>query len=200
MQNNFSISNTDLVTMLMVKQKEILNKRLAELRVLVATDIAQAYKRAKKKFDPKFKEVKPLLDKYEELIKVFNPKVKFEIRVWEFDEHDLQIRNEKNIFFYFVDYDYIYFEVDVDEKHEGKYVSIEPGNGFFVPFKFSFKETLSEEILDIKAEMLNIENLLYNDSKLRDVIVAKMTETALQNMPELKMLSENALIDLKLLS
>ena len=200
MQNNFSISNTDLVTMLMVKQKEILNKRLTELRVLVDAHQAKVYSKAKKKFDPKFKEIKPLLTKYEELIKLFNPKIKFEIKVHEFTKDTLNLEYEKNTYFYYTDYDYINFEVDVDEKHEDKYVCIEPGDGFFIPFKFSFKENLSEEFLNIRNEIRNIVELLYNESKLRDTIVAKMTETALQNMPELKLLSESALNNIDLLS
>jgi len=200
MQNNFSISNTDLVTMLMVKQEEILNKRLTELRVLVDAHQAKVYSKAKKKFDLKFKETKPLLTKYEELIKLFNPKIKFEIKVHEFTKDTLNLGYEKNTYFYYTDYDYINFEVDVDKKHKDKYVCIEPDNGFFIPFKFSFKENLSEEFLNIRNEIRNIVELLYNESKLRDTIVAKMTETALQNMPELKLLSESALNNIDLLS
>lgn len=202
MQNNFSISNTDLVTMLMVKQKELLNNRLTELRALTDAYKTQAYNKAKKKFNSKFKEIQPLLDKYEELIKLFNPKVKFEIRVHAFTKDCIRLSSEsvQGEYYYCAHYDFIYFEIDIDEKHEDKYISIEPDNGFFVPFKFLFKEKLDAKFLAITNEIYDIESILRNNTKLRDRIVAKMTETALQNMPELKMLSENALVDLKLLS
>jgi hypothetical protein len=206
MQNNFSISNTDLVTMLMVKQKELLSKRVVELSAISAGCKLQVYNRIKKKLDVKFKELKPLLDKYEELIKLYNPKVNFKLDVYEptkenlsLTKENLSLITEENIDYFYLKLDYICFEVDVDEKHEDKYVSIEPDGGFFVPFKFSFKEKADKAYMDAINELHYTQNLLYNESKLRDTIVAKMTETALQNMPELKLLSENALTNINLL-
>lgn len=88
MNTNFAVSNTDVVTMLMVKQKDALTTRskeisnqIEEIRVNTLKKVVAQYKKQLEKFDPK------IVEAYTQLVKACNPKLKFSVTVGITDMH-----------------------------------------------------------------------------------------------------------------
>lgn len=193
MQQNFSISNTDVVTMLMVKQTKILEQKRIECIITTGKILAEINERVIKSFNKKLASVQHILDAYKDLILLINSnKVPITLDLCEPEiYHNSIYRNGEKEFFE-ANLVHLNFTVKFDEdKYGDRYLCIEPANGFFIPFKFSFKEEVSKEYKDLKDEIYRIDQLLRNKEALKEAIIAKTTENAIANMPELKTLTAN---------
>ena len=77
---NFSVSNTDVITMLVVKNRELLQKQRAEQSLIYNKGIEHQskdiFKKWQKYIAKKF-EKNEVIETYEKLLKLLNPKAKF---------------------------------------------------------------------------------------------------------------------------
>lgn len=200
MQNNFNISNTDIVTMLMVQKTKELEKERTDLMLQKLEMLVEVCKKINKDFEKLQVKWMPYLEATKNLITLYNPKAKFELTCRHFpfttDRHMHVSSDEEDGFYVYIHLDYIDFSIDIDPDSENKWNSIEPDNGFYAPVKFVKKYKLPVEYTNIMKRSYTIGNLLANKEELKDQIIAKVTENALLQSTELKLLAEQVKLDL----
>ena len=211
---NFSVSNTDVITMLVVKNREILQKQREDIVVKYQTIVTKQVEAAVDKWN-KFIEKKKnhleIIDAYTHLLNLLNPKAKFTVeptgdikqmisgRVYEYyrgrgyytkpnelGECIIQIDN--------LDYSPKFEETEEGDKYQDNFHCVSSGDGrndginISIKFKYTFK--ISEEALNHVKKMEEIDGLLRNESVLKEKLIARVTENAIKTMPELSGLVE----------
>lgn len=198
MQNNFSISNTDVVTMLMVKK----TKELEEERLLVIGKRLQileaAILRINKDMEKLQVKVQPYIDAWRSIIQLYNPKkeFKFESRL-EYETYNVTVHwgtdlDKKP----YININFTHIPLYLDFENEDDYNCIEPNNGFYAPVKFKKIYEISEDYITITNRLRKIDDLLANKEKFKTEIIAKVTENALMQNSDLKLLADGVILDI----
>lgn len=209
-QTVLSVSNTDIVTMLMVKQKELLQQK----RPLLLANRKKIEEQYAKILFSKLEEnlannssIERLKEALISLLEIYNPEAEFEVSL----DDPLQIYAARRVSQYF---NYrgsrpygpppetqksftvgklpdLY--ITVPDKYEYAFEYPGGSKGFTIPEK---DEVTEEKIIitdmdfkaicDINDEIAKIEAFLRDDKKLHEHIVAKMTERALSGNKELQ--------------
>jgi hypothetical protein len=220
LQTVLTISNSDIVTMLIVKQKKELKSRLPELNEEKINLLSKYARRLAENLQQRWNENSSkgsILASARTLLEIYNPGIKFTLDL-DNSLTEAATRRVHNTFGnrmnragYFLQVKETKFSVGplprlsavcVDEKDE-------PMFNPYMFSDFSVKEdqklceeyiTLSIEdsnkLIEIDTEMCDIDAFLRDDKKLHDHIVAQMTERAIENNQEMKIL----LSGIKLLS
>lgn len=192
MQTTFNVSNTDVITMLVVKQRELLEKReqtvlkeFLEESVKINNQGKELYKKRLEKVD------KTIVEGFRNLFKALNPKIKFEIQIGESDFYIDLYRNRQKIYNYYDDSINIY--AIVDEKDEEKVVTINNNGDTYlkIPFKMKFSVKITDKYYELSKELGEIRSLLKNEARLKEKLIAQVTENALKSLPEMQTLVNN---------
>lgn len=197
MQQNFSVSNTDVVTMLMVKQVAAIEEKLTALRAERDAMIETIFKRANAKYEKKLEEAKPYIEALTNLIAMYNPKLRFSLIPYRMYDRQIHFGIGKEERYAEVHFDYIGLEFICENEEMHKFC-MEPADGYYAPLSFKFKEKMNQSHFDTVFEINRLQELLYNREKLKEQIIAKVTEKALASIPELKELSASTLESLDL--
>ncbi len=199
MQNNFNISNTDIVTMLMVQKTNELQKELAEILASQSSILLEVQRKITKDAAKLESRIKPYLDACISLLTLYNPKAKFTLTCNVLDpEYGKFYRPtlDKDGWVLNIHNDYLPFILEIDEESQDKWNDIEPGNGFYAPIKFNKSYRLPEEYGKLLNRYHYINALLVNKEALKEQIIAKVTENALMQSSELKLLAEQVKLDI----
>jgi len=199
MNTNFSISNTDVITMLVVKNRENLENRRSVLikdRNAIIDSISNYFKKEIEKLVKTYQN-NAILTHYEALLKALNPKVKFKISCAELTQD----------YFYFIYSNYnkdfieitrnsleFYpdFEGNYEEEDKFQHLNSDCSSSLDLTIKKKvIKYKRDEELVKINKELDEIANLLKNENKLKEKLIAQVTENAIKNMPEMSQLVEN---------
>lgn len=190
MQTTFSVSNTDVITMLVVKQRKVLQDKEAQL--------IKQYLELRVKFNEKFKVLynkrlekvnKDVISSFEILMKALNPKLKFTIQVGEDDMYlDTRYRGDKDTYTYNQDFLSIY--AIFNEEDEDRIVCFNNSGDTHIeiPFKINIKMVIPQELIELDKELIEIRSLLDNETSLKEQMIAKVTENAIKNLPEMQTL------------
>jgi len=209
---SFSVSNTDVITMLVVKNREVLNeqkKSLIEQREKFALSVVKTAKDKWKKFFDKEVKDNKAIEAYHNLLKILNPKAKFNLGFTN-NEQNIEYhvyssfgvssyyyntKNEKGEFIYSINDLEVYPEFeDGDEGYKTQenfhYVSSGDGGGqgIYIPSRFIFKYNVPTEVVEINKKLAEIQNLLSNEIVLKEKLIAQVTENAIKQIPELSIL------------
>lgn len=210
---NFAVSNTDVITMLVVKNREILTQerqKLNQQRVDFGEKTSEAIKVKFQNFiEKKFKD-NGIVKNYHELLKGLNPKSKFTLEIggnessyienFVFGQLDLynsylSSPKEENEPVYKVKEIHIYpkFEDSEDgdvEQSEFHFVTSGDGYrgdsyGISVPAKFQSSFKIPSDIKEAIDKIRKIDNLLKNENVLKEKLISQVTENAIKQIPEL---------------
>lgn len=195
METKFSISNTDVITMLVVKNRENLEKQKAELFIEKTELDEKLANSMKQQWDKIVKNAnKDILDAYEKLIRLLNPKLKFKISLNEPDFRwiSCNYRGKDEIVYKieFLDY-FPDFEGDWQEEEKFLNINGDGDSSLYLPINKTIKVKNNPRIDEICKKIDEINNLLKNEDKLKEKLIAQVTENAIQNLPELKELTMN---------
>lgn len=198
MRNNFSISNTDIVTMLMVKkteelqaEKEALKKEHKEIleKTIVSIDKDMAKVRTK---------CEPYLEAVRNLLRVFYPKTGHKVYVdLDFGIFDLPLRrNNEGHYDVILNFQLIPIEVETEvcNTNDSEYAYDLAFSQIPISFKKTYK--LPKRFTEVLDRMGQIDYMLRDKQNLQEKIVAKLTESALLQNSELKLLSDKVLVDI----
>jgi hypothetical protein len=197
MQQNFSVSNTDVVTMLMVKQVAAIQEKLTALRAERDAITEAIFKRANAKYAKKLEEAKPYIEALTNLTAMYNPKLRFSLIPYRMHGQQIYYNIGKDGYYAEVHFDYIGLQFEYENEEMYKFC-IEPHDGYYVPLSFKFKEKMGRAYFDAVFEIDRLQQLLDNRETLKEQIIAKVTEKALASIPELKELSASTLESLDL--
>jgi hypothetical protein len=204
-QTILSISNTDIVTMLIVKQKELLISQLP----IIQKEIDEYVDKYKDKVyqilfgmieEP---QVKQLKDSLKILYKVYNPNINFEVSLSVGLEDYAQRICERYLSIYRQHHTLEFkcvekikinglpnFRIEIEEIDERNFIFPSEEQEYSIPFikeKFiTINKKDAIEIEKILNKSIKINNLLRDDKKLRDEIVAKMTAKAISENIQLQ--------------
>lgn len=189
MQTTFNVSNTDVITMLVVKQEKILTERRLELITKLATEIDNFNKEIKKRYESQLAKINNIaIESYKNLIQLRNPKKKFTVQIGQIPEYFKNNWYVKNKFEYSTDF--IYLDADFGD-YEDFHCITEGENRLFIPCKIKISLEIPSNLLEYEKQLNEIDNLLRNKEELKNQMVAKLTEQAIKNIPELNMLVQN---------
>lgn len=199
MNTSFSISNTDVITMLVVKNREHLENRrsiLIKERNVIIDNISNYFKKEIEKIVKTY-ENSPVLTHYKGLLTALNPKVKFKISCNELlSDYFYFIENNYKKEFEEMTFTSLYFYPDFEDNYaeEDKFKNINANcnSSLYLDIKKKvIKYKRNEDLVKICQELDEIANLLKNENKLKEKLIAQVTENAIKNMPEMSQLVEN---------
>ena len=215
---SFTVSNTDVITMLVVKNREFLQKEqevLVKRRNEMADKVIEAAKEKWQKFLDKSVKNNKIIDSYKNLLTLLNPKINFEFTISENVPQNLEYSINSAFGCYRNNHGHYIQKNDKSEcvlKQEELYVSVkfpetdegyrdeerfvflstsDGGDGMSIPVKFQFTFKIPKEIEEINKKLNDIENLLKNENSLKEKLVAQVTEKAIKQIPELSSLVGN---------
>lgn len=203
MATTFAISNSDVITMLVVKHREKLNAELAviileytKLLDVQINTVLMEYEKAKQSVDW------AIATAYEKLLKLLNPTSTYKV-VYGSDTEDNIKRRVMDLYqdygyrevkrdSLFLDYSVIDSQVRFkDDNCPDDFTHVCSGVeqfGVNIPIKFRLKVDTNPEIVKLSNRMAEIRILLNNEAKLKEQLIAKVTENAIKDMPEFKVL------------
>jgi len=209
-QTVLTISNTDIVTMLMVQQKKILEERIPDLKTIL-NDIEEIYRlKVKETLKLRIAEnehIVPLREAIYTINRIYNPDVEFRVEFNQtIDELATTIiLNTFNRGFYCSvnrDVEITYLPslavyvgasgMDEEEKSRlaDRFHWVVDNNCYEIPHKHKDIIVITPEHRDAWKEahdkLNEIHKLIKDDSKLKEQIVAKMTEKAIAANTELQ--------------
>ena len=199
MNTSFSISNTDVITMLVVKNREHLENRrsiLIKERNAIIDNISNYFKKEIEKIVKTY-ENSSILTHYEALLRALNPKVKFKISCAELtDDYFYLIDREYHKDFIEITINSLHFYPDFEDNYaeENKFKNINADCNSSLDLdikKKVIKYKRNEELVKINKELDEISVLLKNEQKLKEKLIAQVTENAIKNLPEMSQLVEN---------
>jgi len=143
--------------------------------------------------------LQPYIDSWRSIIQLYNPKKEFTLSLrLEYETYNLNIQwNKEDITkkpFINVNFNKVPLYLDFGDCQD--YNCIEPNNGFYAPIKFKKVYEVSEDYITFCNRLNKIDNLLRNKSALQEQIIAKVTENALMQSSELKLLAEQVKLDI----
>lgn len=202
METTFTVSNTDVITMLMVEQREILKNQREVTYEKYRKEINKQVDEVTNKVISLIKKNKNInegLDALNVLFKVLNPKIKFTLEY----EHDIKRYIENQIYMTYhetyglnkgdiIEFDVINIKIDLENEDEDEGRFIFPwGNGYeeiSLPFKHKYKYKLDENIKKLSSELTRIDELTRNENTLKEKLIASVTKNAIKDLPEMKAL------------
>ena len=199
MNTRFRIINTDVITMLVVKNREHLENRrsiLIKERNAIIDNISNYFKKEIEKVVKTY-ENSPVLTHYKGLLTALNPKVKFKISCSQLESDYFYFieNNSKKEFmemtFNRLDF-YPDFEGSYEQEDKFKSINSDYDSSLELPVKKKvIKYKRNEELVKINKELDEISVLLKNEEKLKEKLIAQVTENAIKNLPEMSQLVEN---------
>jgi hypothetical protein len=189
MQNITTVSNSDIVTMLAVKNRKIIEekivglyKRRAELHDIKVAQFKEAHAKAVASLNPR------IVASFLELHQLLNPGVPVKVTPHIREYYDLYNRAHAVI-------DMVTFQVHIDveddddeyRRHEANFQEINRGE-LQVHLKrimVEFPTNVVVEADDVDKELHRLNMLLKDESKLKDELVAQMTAHAITQNAEL---------------
>lgn len=203
METTFNVSNTDVITMLVVEQREVLQKKRNELRIEYVKKIAEQTEKEHSKLLQSLKKNKQFQEGFDALVKLFtilNPKLKLNINYEQRlkDQVFNFITNQYDNFSYNVDNKLEFNDIDVvieteDEDDQDK-LRFPWSNGYedvFLPFKYKSQVKVDEKTKELSKEINKINDLLRNEASLKEKLIATVTKNAIKELPEMKALVGN---------
>lgn len=190
MQNQLTISNTDVITMLVVKNREKLNEELNEVTAKMLVMEEEMSKKVRALYQKQLKKINPkIIEAYEALLKALNPKIPFTLQIGDKYEYiDFNNGIYRGCIEHNCHYEFIY-PVVTKEEQEDNFIFGGDSDSLNIPVKINFKYNLPKEYIDLSIKRDKIKNLLKNENNLKEKLIAQVTENALQNMPELSYLT-----------
>jgi alpha-L-fucosidase len=199
---SISISNTDVVTMLMVKNKKHLNTKRSDL-IDRKFHLFLEYGKVKYKFlkiVEKNEKIKTITDSLINIVSVFTKtKYKVSYRVDEIDRIFNSVDYGRSLDDYekagwkakIKDVDILIEPLDEEDGNEDKFYEEVPQNftdsvSIKTNFTFNIPQEILKEINEVVTEIKKIDDLLRNEGKMKDELVAKITENAISSSPELQ--------------
>ena len=182
MQTNFTVSNTDVITMLVVKQREQLELKREQLRLEWISIKDSMEKKAIESYNKQLKKLNPkVVESFTTLVSLLNPKKKFEVGIGN------------NSFYYFypekgLNYETQEVEIQAIFNDKDDYYSICEENRIYAPCKIKIKIQASERAKELIKQIDKIDSLLKNENKLKQKLIAQVTENAIKNLPEIQSL------------
>lgn len=216
LSTNFSVSNADVITMLVVKNRENLNKQREEHRLVYVAGVKKLSDEIKQKWEKyiskKF-EKNEIVDTYQKLLKLLNPKAKFELdlgikTVSESIEYTISSVCSGSREYYGAaqkngEYEFeiktLYILPEFSDNEEGSkeqgnfhYISSgdygEGGSGLQIDVKFKAKYKVPDVVKEASNKIYEIDKLLKDEKTLKEKLIAQVTENAIKQMPELQSL------------
>lgn len=197
MKTTFNVSNTDVITMLMVKQVAVLEKEEKELRADLKKILSNLETKVKEEYNLQVAKIKPeIINSFKTIVQAVNPKLKFTVQIGHHQFY-IEPRNYSDGIFKYQDRD-VEISAEFSEEDEAKVICITDHGDLSIniPHKIDISIKIDKEYYTIKDKLDNVSNLLRNKNTLRDKLVAQVTEKALAKLPEMDYLVE----DIKLLS
>jgi hypothetical protein len=224
-QNVLTVSNSDIVTMMVVKNREYIENKIKELREekdKISSKIQDKFVEDLTKHAQKHADYTEI-NMYISMMSALNPKIKFgyvtnittESLPYNFYQTYLHVTSKRTS-----NYKQIInsFEVVItlnglvcDEENEDKYDELvnslkfaqfmDPSfltdrETYYVQLKKDFIFTLKEDerLLEINNEFEKCRGYLSNENKMKEHLIAKMTEKTLSMMPELQYIQQDILL------
>lgn len=202
METTFTVSNTDVITMLMVEQRELLKNRRTEVFGKYIVNLGVQTNELTEKVLSVVKKNKPFNDGLEALntlFKVLNPKLTFKL---DYEKHiKNQVSNSVSNMYhrYYSDdektfeFTEIYITIEIDEKDEDRF-QFPWSNGYdeiSLPFKYKSALKVNKETKELSEELNRIDDLLKNENALKEKLIASVTKNAIKDLPEMKALVGN---------
>lgn len=201
METTFTVSNTDVITMLVVEQRELLRKKrsevLAEYLVRVTQQVDKEYSKLLQSVQ-KNKQFKESFDALNTLFKTLNPKINFTLEYKERLKNNVEhfvsdlyrgyrVLRDDNVLAY-TDID-ITLETETEE--DGDRLRFPWSNGYeeiSLPFKYKTTIKPDDKTLELSNELNRIDELLRNENTLKEKLIASVTKNAIKDIPEMKAL------------
>lgn len=181
MQTNFTVSNTDVITMLVVKQREQLELKREQLRLEWISIKDSMEKKAIESYNKQLKKLNPkVVESFTALVSLLNPKKKFEVQI---GNNDFYFYPERGL-----EYEAQEVEIQAVFNDDDNYYSICEENRVYAPCKIKIKIQASERAKELSKQIDKIDSLLKNENKLKDKLIAQATENAIKNLPEIQSL------------
>lgn len=209
METTFTVSNTDVITMLVVEHREKLQEKLQKLRLQRYTTISTMSNEILVKYFKsveKNKQINELIDALTKVYQILNPKIKFKIEIHKEQVSnsifDLVARAHDSISRYGSDSKIDEFSSDrvnyiftlENEEDEERFTFISDSGGdwsFDFPFKFKHKFKIDQDLVKITNEINRINELLRNEQEFKEKLIAQVTKQAVMNLPEIQSLTTN---------
>lgn len=203
MNTTFTVSNTDVITMLVVEQREFLKNKRQEVLVEYVKRIAEQTEKEYAKVLAAVQKNKQFNDGFsalETLFKVINPKVKFKLqyaeRLKDIVSHTIsdiyrgyRLPNERSLEFSDID---IVLETETEEDEERLRFPWENGyEQVSLPFKYKSLIKADEKTTELSNELNRIDELLRNENTLKEKLIANVTKNAIKDIPEMSTLVTN---------
>lgn len=181
MQTNFTVSNTDVITMLVVKQREQLELKREQLRLEWISIKDSMEKKAIESYNKQLKKLNPkVVESFTTLVSLLNPKKKFEVGI---GNNSFYFYPEKGL-----NYETQEVEIQAIFNDKDDYYSICEENRIYAPCKIKIKIQASERAKELIKQIDKIDSLLKNENKLKQKLIAQVTENAIKNLPEIQSL------------
>jgi len=219
LKTNFSVSNTDVITMLVVKNREKLNEQREEHRLVYADGVEKLFNEINQKwikYITKKTEGDKTIEAYYSLLKLLNPKAKFKL--------DFGIKSVSDSIRHTVysvcgghgycgenkngDCEFNIKSIDVcpefsqdedGDKEQSNFHYVTSGTqgtdsyssnycGLNLDVNFKAKYNVPDAVKEASKKIDEIDKLLKNENALKEKLIAKVTENALKQMPELQSL------------
>jgi len=202
METTFTVSNTDVITMLMVEQRELLKNKRTEVFEKYIINLGVQTTEVNEKVLAVVKKNKPFndgLDALNTLFKVLNPKLSFKL---DYETHvKNQVSNSISNMYHrhfgndekTLELSEIYITIDIDEKDEERF-QFPWSNGYdeiSLPFKYKTALKVNKETKELSEELNRIDDLLRNENALKEKLIASVTKNAIKDLPEMKALVGN---------
>jgi len=165
-----------------VKQREQLELKREQLRLEWISIKDSMEKKAIESYNKQLKKLNPkVVESFTALVSLLNPKKKFEVQI---GNNDFYFYPERGL-----DYETQEVEIQTIFNDEDDYYSIcEDGNRIYAPCKIKIKIQASERAKELIKQINEIDSLLKNENKLKDKLIAQVTENAIKNLPEIQSL------------
>lgn len=194
MQTNFNVSNTDVITMLIVKQKAFLEEKFEKVREEWINKIGILEKEIWIEYDKHIAKFPTnILRAYETIINYENPGKSIKFKIAKPNLHLSELKS--SLYEYKVSH--VNLEIDTEGMDEDEATDFEDNlsypfeiyNGDWnVSFKIKFTIPIDPSIMTLRDELDGIKNLLSssNIEKMKENIIAKVTEQAIKDIPALQ--------------
>lgn len=196
-----NVSNTDLVTMLVVKNRKILQDKRTEISAALDVIFAQQAAVLKSKVDKLVDKAKliPIADAYLAFVQLLNPKMKLSYEFQGISEkHILDIvvqhyyyKNQNGSSRYrssgpsddhiYIRNNSIRLSVTTGDENKDEHLYWAEGGEPYLPCKINVKMAESKEVIELYKELNRIDNLLKNEKALKEEIIANLTEQTVMN-------------------
>lgn len=195
-----NVSNTDLVTMLVVKNRKILSQKRAEtsdaLDKIFAKQAAELQSKMRKIVDKA--KLTEIADAYLAFMKLINPKLPLKYVFQGIHEDEVPNIVAQHYYYQnqgvsryrggaatdgyiYVRHSYVALRITTGDEEKDDCISWADSGEPQLPCKINVKIPESKEALELYKELNRIDNLLKNEKALKEEIIANLTEQTVMN-------------------